>query len=127
MNYRFCDDITLEFKAGRVVNNDMTPILDKLLAAGYVELVPDEVYLRDSSSVAEYMEWRGVRLDKIATILEFRRAFDELGIEWSKYWRIEDFRAAAKKYMHHMRTYRTDIKQRQVGRSRNAKKRREDT
>lgn len=123
MNYRFCDDITLEFKAGRVVNHDMTPILDRLLAEGYVELVPDEVYLRDPHGVAEYMNWRGVRLDKIATVAEFRRAFDELGIDWSKYWRIEDFRAAAKKYMHHMRTYRTDMKQRQVGRSRHTKRR----
>lgn len=114
MNYRFCDDITLEFKAGRVVNHDMTMILDRLLAEGYVEIVPDKEYLADPSYLEQYLCVDGVRLEKMPTVAAFREAFDRLGIAYSKYWRIEDFRAAAMKYTHGAYQYRMDRKKQQI-------------
>jgi hypothetical protein len=122
MNYQFERDVILEFKRGRVVNSDMTATLDKLLAEGYVSAVPDEVYLKDGGDVEDYLRWNGVRLDKLKTIASFREAFDALGIFYSKYWRIEDFRAASKKYIAKAWQYRTDVKRKQIGKPRQKRK-----
>lgn len=117
MNYRFVQDVTLEFKEGRVLNDDISEIFTMLLAEGLVEIVPDKVYRLDMEDFRRAINIDGVPLDKLKTVDEYKNAFDRLGIRFAPTWRLEDYKAEAERYIHRVYVRKQQMKDAKIKRT----------